>query len=51
MQKRGYMDKDYEETLLEEIRKRHNKIQDLYTVIAGLACLDVIMLILIIFFR
>jgi hypothetical protein len=51
MQKRGYMDKEYEETLLKEIRKRDDKIQMLISVVSGLVCLHVIMLIIIIFFR
>ena len=51
MQKRGWMDKEYEETLLDEIRKREDKIQKLITVIAGLAALDVAMFIIILFFR
>ena len=55
MQKRGWfdkeMDKEYEETLLGEIRKRDNKIQTMISVISSLVALHVIMLILILFYR
>lgn len=51
MQKRGWMDKEYEETLLDEIRKRDNKIHMLITTIAGLVTLNIMLLGLIIFFR
>jgi hypothetical protein len=51
MQKRGWMDRDYEETLLEEITKRDVKIHMLTTTIAGLITLNIMLLGLIIFFR
>ena len=57
MQKQGWlMTKDemrelYEETLLNEIAKRDNKIHMLITTIAGLVTLNLMLLGLIIFFR
>lgn len=51
MQKRGWMDKEYEETLLDEIAKRDVKIHKLVTLIAGLITLNLLFAALIIFFR
>lgn len=51
MQKRGWMDKEYEETLLDEIRSRESKNQKLITVIAGLVAMNVMLLMVILFFR
>jgi hypothetical protein len=45
------MDKKYEETLLDEIRKRDVKIHMLTTTIAGLITLNIMLLGLIIFFK
>ena len=51
MQKRGWMDKEYEETLLDEIAKRDNKIHMLITLAAGLFTLNLLFFMVIIFFR
>ena len=51
MQKKGWMDRDYEETLLNEIRKRENKAQMYITLFAGSITLNVLLLMVILFIR
>lgn len=51
MQKRGWMDKEYEETLLDEIRKREDKAQMYITLFAGSLTLNAMLLAVILFFR
>ena len=51
MQKRGWMDREYEETLLDEIRKRENKAQMYITLFAGSLTLNTLLLMVILFIR
>lgn len=51
MQKKGWMDKEYEATLLDEIHKRENKAQMYITLFAGSITLNVLLLMVILFIR